>query len=175
MPLFSRSVLSLVLFLFPLSLFLSLEKGHIMVFICTGEAQITTICSQHGETKTAGSPSSFASASFNISLSLFPHRPFPWHSFVHYNIAHIALCASHQTIVPSYLPEYFQRVTISVENDEWMNEWMNNAGNILLLWMSRSGFLCRSESLNIEYLAIPSSAIFYSVWCTIQVGYITVI
>lgn len=107
--LFSRSVLSLVLFLFPLSLFLSLEKGHIMVFICTGEAQITTICSQHGETKTAGPLQSLVSASFNISLSLFSLIvPFPDILFVHYNIAHIALCASHQTIVPSYLPEYFK-------------------------------------------------------------------
>jgi len=41
-----------------------------MVFICTGEAQITTICSQHGETKTAG-PSSKPCISVIQYLSYF--------------------------------------------------------------------------------------------------------
>ncbi len=82
-----------------------------MVFICTREVHITSICSQHGETKTAGPPSKpcisviqYISLSFNsssLSLTFF--------LLVHYNIAHIALCASHQTIIPSYLPEYFKK------------------------------------------------------------------
>lgn len=74
--LFSRCVLSLMLSPFSLSRFLSLEKGHIMVFICNGEAQITTICSQHGETKTAGPPSKpYISVIQYLSLSC-PIIPF---------------------------------------------------------------------------------------------------